>query len=164
MVQYSAGWCSMVQYTPNLPTKLLPTKIAWLKLSGNFPMDIRIPPLKTKIMLESNPLKSRILVRRLAVVQDGAIWCRIVQCGAVYSWDYARVSFLCNWPAFNLGGLKHAKHSRCYSEHHRLFRRKGILFRQTSCIFEQCYCLFRQSGTFKPPPWGRFNFYIVSAV
>ena len=48
-------------------------------------MDIRIPPLKTKIMLESNPLKSRILVRRLAVVQDGAIWCRIVQCGAVYS-------------------------------------------------------------------------------
>ena len=28
---------------------------------------MRIPPLKTKIMLESNPPKSRILVRRLAV-------------------------------------------------------------------------------------------------
>ena len=33
-------------------------------------MDMRIPPLKTKILLESNPLKSRILVleRRLAAV------------------------------------------------------------------------------------------------
>ena len=29
-------------------------------------MDMRIPPIKIKIMLESNPLKSRILVRRLA--------------------------------------------------------------------------------------------------
>ena len=31
-------------------------------------MDVRIPPLEIKIMLESNPLKSRILARRLAVV------------------------------------------------------------------------------------------------
>ena len=30
-------------------------------------MDIEIPPLELKIMLESNPLKSRILARRLAV-------------------------------------------------------------------------------------------------
>ena len=30
-------------------------------------MDMRIPPLKIKILLESNPLKSRILVQRLAV-------------------------------------------------------------------------------------------------
>ena len=30
-------------------------------------MDIRIPPLKIKILFESNPLKSRILERRLAV-------------------------------------------------------------------------------------------------
>ena len=30
-------------------------------------MDTGNPPLKTKILLESNPLKSRILVRRLAV-------------------------------------------------------------------------------------------------
>ena len=30
-------------------------------------MDMRIPPLKLKILPESNPLKSRILVRRLAV-------------------------------------------------------------------------------------------------
>ena len=30
-------------------------------------MDMIIPPLKIKILLESNPLKYRILVRRLAV-------------------------------------------------------------------------------------------------
>ena len=48
-------------------TKNLPAEIAWLKLSGKFPMDMRIPPLNVKILLESNPLESRILVRRLAV-------------------------------------------------------------------------------------------------
>ena len=53
--------------TPNLPAKIVPTKIPWLKLSGKFPMDMRIPPRNIKIMLVSNPLKSRILVRRLAV-------------------------------------------------------------------------------------------------
>ena len=36
-------------------------------------MDMRIPPLKIKILPESNPLKSRILIRRLAVgAGDGA--------------------------------------------------------------------------------------------
>ena len=48
--------------TPNLPTNIIPAKIAWLKLSGKFPMGLEIPPLKTKIMLESNPLKSTMLV------------------------------------------------------------------------------------------------------
>ena len=33
-----------------------------------FPVDMRIPPLKIDIILESDPLKSRILVRRLAAV------------------------------------------------------------------------------------------------
>ena len=33
---------------------------------GKSPMDMRCPPLKLEILLESNPLKSRILVRRLA--------------------------------------------------------------------------------------------------
>ena len=42
---------------------LPPTKICWLKTSGEFPMDMRIPPLKLKMM---HPLKSRIL-RRLGV-------------------------------------------------------------------------------------------------
>ena len=35
--------------------------------SGDFPMDMRIPPIEINIPLESNPLKSRIVVRRLAV-------------------------------------------------------------------------------------------------
>ena len=39
-----------------------------LKLSRKFPLDMTIPPLKIKILLESNPLKSRIFVRRLAVL------------------------------------------------------------------------------------------------
>ena len=49
--------------TPNLPTNITPTKIAWLKLSGEFPMGLGIPPLMIKIMLESNPLKSMMLGR-----------------------------------------------------------------------------------------------------
>ena len=57
----------LVFCTPNLTTKIIPATIAWLKPSGKFPMDMRISPLKHKIMLESNPLKSRIFVRRLAV-------------------------------------------------------------------------------------------------
>ena len=32
-------------HTSNLPTKIIPTKICWLKISGEFPMDVRIPPL-----------------------------------------------------------------------------------------------------------------------
>ena len=35
--------------------------------SEKSPMDMRTPPLKIKIMLESNPLKSEILVGRLGV-------------------------------------------------------------------------------------------------
>ena len=50
-------------------TASLRTKIRWLKPSGQFPMGLGIPPLEIKIMLESNPLKSRILVRRMAVLQ-----------------------------------------------------------------------------------------------
>ena len=46
---------------------LHPTNIAWLKLSGKSPMDMSMPPLWIKIMLESNPLKSTMLVGRLGV-------------------------------------------------------------------------------------------------
>ena len=52
---------------PNLPTKIIPAKIYWLELSREFPMGLEISPLNIKIMFESNPLKSRIVVRRLAV-------------------------------------------------------------------------------------------------
>ena len=53
--------------TPNLPTTTLPTKVRWLNKSGRLPMDMIIPPLWLKIQLESNPLKSRIVVQILAV-------------------------------------------------------------------------------------------------
>ena len=53
--------------TPSLPTKIIPAKIRWLNISGKFPVDMRVPPLEIKILLESKPLKFRILVRRLAV-------------------------------------------------------------------------------------------------
>ena len=32
-------------FTPNPPTNIVPTNIARLKLSGNFPMNLGIPPL-----------------------------------------------------------------------------------------------------------------------
>ena len=57
----------MTERTPSLPAKTVPTKIAWLKVSEQFPVDMRIPTLKIKTLLESNPLKSRISARRLAV-------------------------------------------------------------------------------------------------
>ena len=53
---------------PNLPTKIIPAKIRCLLRGGEFLTDMRVPPLKLKILLGSDPLKSRILVRRLAVV------------------------------------------------------------------------------------------------
>ena len=53
--------------TPNLSIKT-----AWLKLSGKFSMGLGIPPLKIKIMFESNPVKPGILVRRLAVTRRGS--------------------------------------------------------------------------------------------
>ena len=37
--------------TPNLPTKIIPTKIAWLKTSGEFPMGMYIPPPNLRFCL-----------------------------------------------------------------------------------------------------------------
>ena len=59
--------------TANLPIKIIPTKIRRLKTSGKFPVDMRIPPLNIRILLESNPLKYRIL-RRSAVPHLGVQW------------------------------------------------------------------------------------------
>ena len=56
--------------TLSLPTKIIPAKIRWLKLSGKFPMNMRVPPLEIKILIKSNPLKPWALVRRLAVLPD----------------------------------------------------------------------------------------------
>ena len=43
-------------------------EVSELELSGKLHIDMRIPLLNIKITVESNPLKSRSLVRRLAVV------------------------------------------------------------------------------------------------
>ena len=48
--------------TPNLPTKIPSTKESCLKLAGMLPRGLGIVSLEVKTMLESNPLKSRILV------------------------------------------------------------------------------------------------------
>ena len=58
-----------IVHAPNLPTKIIPTKIRWRKASAKCLMDIGIPPLNFKTLLESNPPTSRILVRRLAICQ-----------------------------------------------------------------------------------------------
>ena len=49
---HEAWWCVrccclgiMEALLANLPTKIIPTKIRWLRLSGKFPMDMRIPLL-----------------------------------------------------------------------------------------------------------------------
>ena len=51
-------------------------------------MDMRIPPLNIKHMFDSNPLKSRILVRRLAASEALA--------SASFTWVWE--------PSFRLGG------------------------------------------------------------
>ena len=56
--------------TPNLPTNIIPTNITWLKLSGKFPVGLGIPPVQIKIVLESNPLKSTMLLGRLGVFRQ----------------------------------------------------------------------------------------------
>ena len=55
-------------HTPSLPTNIIPTQIARLELSGKSPMDMGIPPLNIKIMLESNPLQSTMLGRLGVIV------------------------------------------------------------------------------------------------
>ena len=52
-------------FTPSLPTRIAPIlRFVDSKSPGNSLMDTRTQPLKIKILLESNPLKSRILILR----------------------------------------------------------------------------------------------------
>ena len=60
----SCSFCICISL--NLPAKNLPAKIRWLNIFWEFPAGLGIPPLEIQIMLESSPLKSRILVQRLA--------------------------------------------------------------------------------------------------
>ena len=67
-IQASRGDRESADRKPSLPTKIIPTKIVWLKTSGKFPKGLGIHPLNINIVLESIPPNSRILVRKLAVV------------------------------------------------------------------------------------------------
>ena len=49
---YIYTYTQLYTSTPNLPAKVIPAKIRWLKTSGRFPMDTRIPPLRVEILLE----------------------------------------------------------------------------------------------------------------
>ena len=53
---YNTYTCKHI-YTPDLPTKIFPSKIARLKLSWKSHMEMRITPLQVKTPLESNPPK-----------------------------------------------------------------------------------------------------------
>ena len=60
--------CTFLEDTPNLPTNIVPTNIARLKLSGRSPMGLGIPPFKLNVMLESSPLKPTMLVGGLGIM------------------------------------------------------------------------------------------------
>ena len=92
---YTRELCDAHDDTPNLPTKIITAKIAGLKISRNSPMDMRIPPLKLKILLESSPLKSRILVGRLGVFVV-CPWRH--QCGVAEIGAYSRTANACCQP------------------------------------------------------------------
>ena len=77
IAQSSCTMCAIMS-TPNLPTNIVPTNIAWLKLSGASPMGLGISPLKFKIVLESNPLKSKLLIGGLGVAQSSCTTCAII--------------------------------------------------------------------------------------
>ena len=47
----------------DLEANIIPSRTRWLKLSGKSPMDLRTPPLNIKILPESNPPKSRIVLQ-----------------------------------------------------------------------------------------------------
>ena len=61
------SWVHTWSATPNLPTNIIHTNIARVKLSGKSPTGLGIPPLTIKITLESNPLTSTMLVGGLGV-------------------------------------------------------------------------------------------------
>ena len=71
-----------LRLAPNLPAETILTKIRWLNISGKFSMGLGIPPLRIKILLGSNPPKSRILVPRLAENLLLWAWTRWPRCRA----------------------------------------------------------------------------------
>ena len=70
MLWYDVIWCNMIwrpRSGPGSDDQII-RGIRWLKTSGKSPRGTRSRPLRTEVLLQPNPLKSRILVRRLAVM------------------------------------------------------------------------------------------------
>ena len=59
-VQVQAYRYRRVGPMPNLHTNIIPAKICRLQLLGKLLMSLEMSPLMIKILIESNPLKSRI--------------------------------------------------------------------------------------------------------
>ena len=55
-----------------LRARSLRTEIRRLRLPGEFPVGLGVPPLQLKILLESDPPKSIILGQRLAVLTQAS--------------------------------------------------------------------------------------------
>ena len=95
--------------TPHLPAKIIPAKTCWLTTSGKFPVDMRIPPLQTKIILESNPLTNHDISTDHIITLHNAIICDNIIYYIIYSISYyiLQYSLLYNstWNAFQYGIL-----------------------------------------------------------
>ena len=114
----------------NLPAKKLLAKIRWLKTSGKIPMGLGISPLNIIIMPESNPLKSRISVRGLAVriperaSQRGSLlrgWCCMFVI-FLYCWLFIIVFMYCVISLFACSPFTRTSRDSETSEHvYRVF-------------------------------------------
>ena len=83
------------------------------RIPGNFPMDMRIPPLRNNNMLESNPLASIILVRRSAIwchaALSSSVLCSALLCSALLCSALLCSALLCSallWPSPRPGILR----------------------------------------------------------
>ena len=61
MVVYKCLSCTTV----NITAMIIPTEIRRLRVSEEFPMDMRLPPLEIKILPVSDPLKCQNLSREI---------------------------------------------------------------------------------------------------
>ena len=73
LFRYVAKWGTGFMGTPSLPSKIVPTKICWLEMSGKL-WTWELHAFKIRILLESNPPKSPSLVRGWAVPSLMGTW------------------------------------------------------------------------------------------
>ena len=75
--------CLLLRTTPSPPTKSFPIKSSWVKLSGRLPIQLygydSSHPLELRVVFESNPLKSKLLVGGLGVLV-GRLATQVILC------------------------------------------------------------------------------------